>query len=196
MLAEHLTAENLKAEADYFARPESKSFERPYGWAWLLKLAEELHGWDDPDAKAVVAEPAAAGGRDRRAATWSSSRSRPTRSAPACTRTPRSGWRSPTTTRGRSATRSCGTLVEERREGLLRRRTSDAPARWEPDGADFFSPSLMEADLMRRVLPPAEFRAWFAQFLPGAAKGEPKTLFDAGDGDGPDATRSSSTSTG
>ncbi len=51
VLAAHLTAENLKAEADYFARKESKSFERPYGWAWLLKLAEELNGWDDPDAK-------------------------------------------------------------------------------------------------------------------------------------------------
>ena len=50
-LNDHLTAANLKAEADYFARPESRSFERPYGWAWLLKLAEELHGWDDPDAK-------------------------------------------------------------------------------------------------------------------------------------------------
>ena len=51
VLEEHLTAENLKAEADYFARTESRSFERPYGWAWLLKLAEEFHGWDDPDAK-------------------------------------------------------------------------------------------------------------------------------------------------
>ncbi len=49
---QHLTAENFKVEADYFARKESKSFERPYGWAWLLKLAEELNGWDDPDAKA------------------------------------------------------------------------------------------------------------------------------------------------
>ncbi len=37
-------------EANYFERTESKSFERPYGWAWLLKLAEELHGWNDPDA--------------------------------------------------------------------------------------------------------------------------------------------------
>ena len=51
VLDDHLTAENLKAEADYFARKESKPFERPYGWAWLLKLAEELHGWDDPDAR-------------------------------------------------------------------------------------------------------------------------------------------------
>src|SRR5207245_8095479 len=33
------------------ARPNSQSFERPYGWAWLLKLAEELHGWDHPDAR-------------------------------------------------------------------------------------------------------------------------------------------------
>ena len=51
VLAEHLTAKNLQAEADYFARKDSKSFERTYGWAWLLKLAEELHGWDDPDAR-------------------------------------------------------------------------------------------------------------------------------------------------
>ena len=51
VLGAHLTAENLKVEADYFARKESKSFERPYGWAWLLKLAQELNGWDDPDGK-------------------------------------------------------------------------------------------------------------------------------------------------
>ncbi len=51
ILAAHFTAENLKTESDYFGRKESKSFERPYGWAWLLKLAEELHDWDDPDAR-------------------------------------------------------------------------------------------------------------------------------------------------
>src|SRR5262249_38745 len=39
ILQEHLTANNLKAEADYFARPNARSFERTYGWAWLLKLA-------------------------------------------------------------------------------------------------------------------------------------------------------------
>src|SRR5262249_49108 len=50
-LAAPLTARNLQAEADYFGQPQRKSFERTYGWAWLLKLAEELHGWDDPDAR-------------------------------------------------------------------------------------------------------------------------------------------------
>ena len=51
VLRAHLTSENIKAEAEYFTRKDSKSFERPYGWAWLLKLAEELNGWNDPDAK-------------------------------------------------------------------------------------------------------------------------------------------------
>ena len=51
VLGAHLTSENIKAEAEYFTRKDSKSFERPYGWAWLLKLAEELNGWNDPDAK-------------------------------------------------------------------------------------------------------------------------------------------------
>src|SRR3954471_17505117 len=51
VLAEHLTAKNLQAEADYFSQPNRQSFERTYGWAWLLKLAEELHDWDDADGK-------------------------------------------------------------------------------------------------------------------------------------------------
>ena len=51
VLNDHLTAENVKVEAAYFARKDAKSFERPYGWSWLLKLAEELHTWDDADAK-------------------------------------------------------------------------------------------------------------------------------------------------
>src|SRR3977135_1634306 len=51
VVAEHLTAKNLQVEADYFTQPNHQSFERTYGWAWLLKLAEELHTWDDPDGK-------------------------------------------------------------------------------------------------------------------------------------------------
>ena len=41
-----------------------------------------------------------------------------------------------------------------------------------------FSPSLMEADLMRRVLPASEFRDWFGRFLPGAARGRPRKLLE------------------
>jgi hypothetical protein len=52
----------------------------------------------------------------------------------------------------------------------------DYPAAWEPGGEDFFSPALMEADLMRRVLRPAEFQRWFHRFLPKLGVGVPKTL--------------------
>ena len=68
-------------------------------------------------------------------------------------------------------------LVEDRARAYFG-ADADVPADWEPGGADFFSPSLTEADLMRRVLPPAEFRTWLTKFLPGAAKSEPRTLFE------------------
>src|SRR3989441_10483315 len=51
LLTEHLSEKNLQAEAAYFSQPNRQSFERTYGWAWLLKLAEELHTWDDADAR-------------------------------------------------------------------------------------------------------------------------------------------------
>ena len=68
-------------------------------------------------------------------------------------------------------------LVEERARAYFG-ADADVPAGWEPGGADFFSPSLIEADLMRRVLPPAEFRGWLTRFLPGAALSEPRALFE------------------
>jgi hypothetical protein len=175
-LKDHLTAEKLNVEADYFARKDSKSFERPYGWAWLLKLAEELHGWDDPDARE-----------------WSRSL-RPLADAivvryleffPKQTYPIRTGVH-PNTAFGlafaHDYARAMGdtrlqALVEERARAYFS-ADDDAPARWEPSGADFFSPTLMEAALMRRVLSPAEFRAWLARFLPGSVRGEPRSLFE------------------
>ena len=66
-------------------------------------------------------------------------------------------------------------LVEERGRAYFGKDVA-APAAWEPDGADFLSPSLEEADLMRRVLPPGDFAAWFHGFLPDLTKGEPNGL--------------------
>src|SRR5262249_45013207 len=68
-------------------------------------------------------------------------------------------------------------LVEERSRAYFA-RDAGIPAAWEPDGADFFSPSRTEADLMRRVLPAAEFPAWFGWFLPEVARGEPRNLLE------------------
>src|SRR3954471_22628807 len=176
VLGRHLSAANMKAEVDYFNRPDSKSFERPYGWAWLLKLAEELHGWDDPEGKAWAAnlKPLA----DAVAARYVSY-------FPKQTYPIRTGVH-PNTAFGLAFAHDYAwavgdaklrALVEERAKAYFA-KDEDAPAKWEPGGADFFSPTLMEADLMRRVLPAAEFRAWFAKFLPGAARGEPQSLFE------------------
>src|SRR5258707_11654086 len=175
VLAEHLTAKNLQVEADYFDQPNRKSFERTYGWAWTLKLAEELHGWDDADGKA-----------------WSKNMkplsdtlvARYIAFLPKQTYPIRSGVH-PNTAFGLAFAHDYARTMEhkelreliEERSRAYYAKDADAPARWEPDGADFFSPSLCEVDLMRRVLPPAEFRAWLGRYLPGLARGEPKTLF-------------------
>ena len=47
-LAASLTPERLAIEADYLR--DHPAFERTYGWAWLLRLSDELAAWTDPDA--------------------------------------------------------------------------------------------------------------------------------------------------
>ena len=54
-LNENLSAKNIAIEAAYFKRPTRKAFERTYGWAWTLKLAEELHISSSAEAKAWAA---------------------------------------------------------------------------------------------------------------------------------------------
>jgi len=175
-LSANLTEANLRVEAEYFARPNAQSFERPYGWSWLLKLAEELHGWKDPDGKtwARHVRPLA----DVIVARYVSY-------FPKQTYPIRSGVHSNTAfglTFALDYARALEneplrTLIEERARAYYGKDVN-IPAAWEPDGADFFSPSLMEADLMRRVLPLAEFRPWLSRYLPDLAKGEPKTLLE------------------
>jgi hypothetical protein len=174
VLKEHLTAKNIEAEVATFQRAEMKSFERPYGWAWFLKLTEELHGWDDPDAKewSRNVKPLADLIASRYVAFF-----------PKQTYPIRTGVH-PQTAFGLSFAFDYAVAVGDARlrDVIVERAKTyyggdvDLPARWEPDGADFFSPSLMEADLMRRVLPAEEFRTWLGKALPGLAKGEPKSL--------------------
>lgn len=174
VLSDHLTADKIKAEAAVFAQKEQKSFERPYGWTWLLKLAAELHTWDDADARTWAAnlKPLAELIAGRYVEYF-----------PKQTYPIRSGVHS-NTAFGLSFAHDYAKAVSdkkllaatEERAKAYYGKDADAPARWEPDGADFLSPSLCEADLMRRVLPADEFRAWFHRYLPGVAKGEPASL--------------------
>lgn len=175
-LEKNLSAGNIETEVKYLHQPGRQSFERTYGWAWLLKLAEELHGWEDPDGK-----------------TWSESlkplaeaiESRYLEFLPKQTYPIRRGVH-PNSAFGIAFALDYARAVgHEALESLLIERClryfsedSDCPADWEPDGDDFFSPCLMEADLMRRVLSPGEFPRWFHRFLPRLADGEPKSLLE------------------
>jgi len=164
-LGRSLTRENLAAEALYLEGTGRVSFERPYGLAWLLQLAAELREWGSPEAQAwsQALEPL-----ERLAAQrlrgW----------LPKLTQPIRVGEHSQTAfafglvldwalTAGDEELR---TLVTSRsRDYYLGDR--DCPLAYEPSGEDFLSPCLAEADLMRRVLPEAEFARWLTAFLPG-----------------------------
>jgi hypothetical protein len=176
VLGKHLTAKNLRIEADYFIAPNRQSFERTYGWAWLLKLAEELHGWNDAEGRQWLRnlEPLTEVLTAKYLAYF-----------PKQTYAIRTGVHSNTAfglafalDYARAAEKKpLAEMLEERSRTYFAADTA-IPAAWEPGGTDFLSPSLMEADLMRRVLPSAEFSSWLRRFLPDLARGEPKSLLE------------------
>jgi Protein of unknown function (DUF2891) len=173
-LNENLSAKNIKTELEYLDQANRQSFERTYGWAWLLKLAEQLRRWNDPDAKnwSGNLQPLA----DALVARYK-------KFLPRQTYPIRTGVH-PNTAFGLAFALDYARAVSDRElEALITERSktyflNDAsyPASWEPGGEDFFSPSLIEADLMLRVLDPSTFRRWFHNFLPGIAAGKPKGL--------------------
>lgn len=163
-LAKSLTAENLAAEAAYLGRKGRETFERPYGLAWLLALARELREWDDPQARASAAalaplERAAVA----RLQDWIPKLAYPIREGEHNQTAFAFGlildW-----ARG-AGDRGMEDLLVSRTRALYA-ADRDCPIGYEPSGQDFLSPCLAEADLMRRVLAPAEFAAWLKAFLP------------------------------
>jgi len=173
-LSASLTAKNIRAEVAYLQGANRQSFERTYGWAWLLKLAEELSRLNDAEAKSWLRnlQPLV----DELV-------SRYTAFFPKQTYAIRTGVH-PNTAFGLAFAFDYATAVgNEKLVALIAERSRtyfakdiNYPAAWEPGGEDFLSPALMEADLMRRVLGPPEFRRWFHRFLPQLTAGIPKSL--------------------
>lgn len=175
-IGENLTAKNIQAEVTYLDEPNRKSFERTYGWAWLLKLADELRTWDDPDGRvwSKNLEPLAAAIVERY-----------TDFLPRQTYPIRRGVHANTAFGIAFAWDYAHTVGNETFEELLAERAedyyegdADYPAAWEPGGDDFFSPCLLEADLMRRVMPTDAFASWFEAFLPRLEEGIPASLLE------------------
>jgi hypothetical protein len=176
VLNDQLRGEALLQEAAYFDAKQNRGFERMYGWAWLLRLATELHGWDDPDgrrwARALkpLEQRVVRGVED-----YLPRLSHPIRTGVH----PDSGF---ALAFELDYARAVGNvdleqlIVAKARDFYLADR--DYPGAYEPSGEDFFSSGLNEADLMRRVLPQREFAAWLSTFLPQLDHGSLGNLGD------------------
>ena len=163
-LRKSLTAENLTTEAAYMRGEGRASFERPYGLAWLLQLIAELREWDDPDAREILAnlQPLEEATLER-LSTWLPKLSHPVRIGEHAQTAFALGLM---LDYARSAPNEkfAKLLTEKARQFFL--ADKNAPLAYEPSGEDFLSPILGEADVMRRVLAPAEFAKWLGSFLP------------------------------
>ena len=163
-LDQSFTAESLAGEVANFSRPARGSWERPYGLAWYLQLMTELREWDDPQAQQwlTVLQPLEAdivvSLKD-----WLPKLAYPIRLG----------------THNQSAfafglmldwARVSGDAELERliveRSKAFHMEDVNCPLAYEPSGEDFLSPCLMEADLMRRILPAEEFSTWLTDFMP------------------------------
>lgn len=165
LAAERFTPEAAAGELAYLKRPESAGFERPYGWAWLLMLAAELRRHDTPEGRgwARTLTPLADAFADRFKAFL-----------PKSPYPVRAGAHTNTAFALRLAVEYADTVGDAELAGLCRAKAiqwhgADRDARvWEPSQDDFLSPTLIEAEFMRRALDADAFAAWFDAFLPPA----------------------------
>lgn len=171
VLREHLSVDNIAAEAAYFMAPGRSFFERPYGWAWLLKLAEELGRYDALLAPNLT--PLVAVMREGLLAYL-----------PALTHPVRHGVHNNTAFAVKLALDYARAADDQELKLFCTSRMAfwfghdtDYGALWEPSGEDFLSPSLTEAEVMAAVLPPDNFSRWLGRFLPNLHTGEPVKLF-------------------
>ncbi len=184
-LGENLTKENILQEVDYFSlNKQTKSFERTYGWAWLLKLSEELYTWDHPQAQKwhknlqPLTEHIAQAYQDF---------------LPKLVYPIRVGEHTNTAFGLVFALDYARTVGNTGLEASIKKHAlrlykadRDCPITWEPSGYDFLSPCLQEMDLMQKVLSQTEFADWSKAFLPALFKGEstmkPAEVLDRSDG--------------
>jgi hypothetical protein len=163
-LARSLTAEKMAGEARYILAKGRATFERPYGLAWLLQLGAELKEWDDADARALSSALAPL---------ESAARTRLLEWLPKLAYPIREGEHSQTAfafglilDSARTANDAELLRVVSERAQALYAKDRGCPLAYEPSGQDFLSPCIAEADLMRRVLPPARYAPWLSDFLP------------------------------
>ncbi|GAC1361386.1 MAG: DUF2891 domain-containing protein [Acidobacteriaceae bacterium] len=176
-LLEHLDQKNIAGELEFFK--QAKAFERPYGYAWLLKLYAEVKTWNDPDAARVAAnlQPLAEFFSAKLVDFFDH--------LPLASR----AGVHPNTALSMTLVLDYLSVVPDAKlhDSVIRNANRlfladrACPTAFEPGGTEFLSPCLAEAHLMSRVLPPAQFPAWLDAFLPPLSSPEFQTLARAVD---------------
>ena len=163
-LAQSFTPEHIAGELAYFEAPDRASFERPYGTAWFLQLMTELRQADFPEAAGWVEtlQPLEAFIRAQ-TMDWLTKLAYPIRI----------GTHNQTSFAfGLMLDWADETSDTDFRDAIAAKALAfhagdkNCPLSYEPSGEDFLSPCLMEADLMRRVMPQADYSEWLTGFLP------------------------------
>ncbi|HEY4028723.1 MAG TPA: DUF2891 family protein, partial [Caulobacteraceae bacterium] len=161
------TPAKVEGERAYLDRPSSRAFERPYGWAWLLKLQAELTAHEEAPWAGRL-ESLARGFADRLRA-----------HIPLADYPVRAGTHASSAFALRLAADYAEAVGDAGLSDALGTKAlawyggdRDAQA-WEPSGEDFLSPVLMEAACVARLLPAADFTPWFDGFLPHLEQGFP-----------------------
>jgi hypothetical protein len=183
-LRESLSAENIKGEIKIFSMKDNSSFERTYGWAWLLQLQTELLKWQDTLGRELSNNVAPLARQ---------------LSGMFIDYLPKMNYpvRAGEHTNLAFALRLAWDYAEKANDQPLKRCISETATRfykndtnypfsWEPGGNDFLSPGLEEADLMWRILPDTSYRNWLRKFMPAIASKsfslEPGEVKDRTDG--------------
>ena len=163
-LLKNISKENIIEEVKYFHGEHNKSYERTYGWAWLLKLAEELHTWDSPFARQL---------EENLKPLTDLIVDKYIEFLPKLNYPIRVGEHANTAFGLSFALDYANTFNDEKLRVIIEERAryfysndTACPISWEPGGFDFLSPCLEEAALMKRILPSAEFKSWIIAFLP------------------------------
>ncbi|HET8885673.1 MAG TPA: DUF2891 domain-containing protein [Salinimicrobium sp.] len=163
-LQKSLSKENISGEVAYFNRSSSKLFERTYGWSWYLKLAEELHKWEDPLARELEEnlQPLTL------LIVKKTSEFLPKLKFPV-----RTGEHANTAFAlvfiydFAESTENVELMdLVKNRANTYYLKDKDCPVEYEPSGFDFLSPCFEEIDIMRRVLPQTAFDLWIKDFFP------------------------------
>lgn len=163
-LKTHLTAEHIEAEIFFFEEGHNASFERMYGWAWLLKLQVELSSSSNSELRAlgVNLQPLSEHIVDKISLFL-----------PKLVYPVRVGTHTNTAFAMSMIYEYALKFGDLNLQTLIKQRANDyfgkdqsCPMTWEPSGTDFLSPCLEEANLMSKILSPTDFQKWLGAFMP------------------------------